>query len=218
MGRLLLLILFLGLLVILPFVIWGEGLEALWTVSKLESFGRWAWLVGLGLLVSDLLLPMPSTVVMSGLGYLYGVFLGGVLASVGAFGGAVTGYVLCRWMGRPMAVRLTGEEGLREGQDLFDRWGPWLVALSRWVPVMAEVIACLAGMTRMPPPRFLAAAACGCLPLGFAFAWVGQLGNEAPGMALALSALAPPALWWFVRRFWIRRPSPRRDGARPPTH
>ncbi len=207
MWRFLILVLFLGLLVIVPFLIWGQGMEHLWTIAKLESFGSWAWLVGLALLVGDLLIPVPSTVIMSGLGYVYGVTLGGVLASLGALGSAVTGYTLCRWMGEPMAARLAGERGLNQGRSVFDRCGSWLVALSRWLPVLAEVIACLAGMTRMSRKRFLFAASCGCIPMGFAFAWVGHLGERSPGIALAVSALAPPLLWFLVgRRLTLQAP------------
>jgi uncharacterized membrane protein YdjX (TVP38/TMEM64 family) len=204
MKRFTFLVLFLGILVIIPFAICGEGMDTLWTVGHLESFGKWAWLVGIGLLVGDLLLPMPSTVVMSGLGYVYGVALGGLLASLGALGSAMLGYGLCRWIGEPMVDRLVGRAGLEQGRAVFDRHGPWLVALSRWLPIMAEVVACTAGMARMRCKLFAFAAICGCVPMGFGFAWVGQLGEESPWMALTVSALGPPLLWFCVARPWVR--------------
>ena len=200
MRRFFLLMLVLGLLVLVPFAIWGEGMEALWTVARLEGFGHWAWLVGLGLLVSDLVMPMPSTVVMSALGYVYGIAFGGLIASLGALGSALLGYGLCRWIGEPVANRLAGKEGLEAGRRLFGRYGAWAVALSRCLPIMAEVMACLAGMTGMPFRRFVAAALAGCLPMGFAFATVGHLGADSPIAALLVSALAPPILWALIRR------------------
>ena len=212
MGRFLTLVLGLAVAFTLPFAIWGEGMEVLATVARLESLGDWAWLVGLGLLVGDLILPTPSTVVMSALGYVYGVVVGGFLASAGAVGSASLGYGLCRWMGEPLAVKLAGKRGLEKGVALFERWGPWLVALSRWLPIMAEVVACLGGMTRMPWRRFVAAAACGSLPLGFAFAWVGHLGNEFPRIAFAVSALGPPLLWYLIGRRWLNHPADGRPG------
>lgn len=194
----------LALLVLVPFAIWGDGMEALWTVARLESFGKWAWIVGIGLLIGDLLLPMPSTVVMSALGYVYGFVLGGVLASMGALGSALLGYGLCRWIGEPMARRLAGEEGLEQGRLLVGRYGVWVIGVSRCLPVLAEVIACLAGLTRMPWRRFLLAALSGCVPMGFAFAALGHWGAETPLIALAVSALAPPLLWWLASR-WMAR-------------
>lgn len=93
MFRFFLLMMALGLLVVLPFVIWGEGMDTIWTVAHLTSYGRWAWAVGVGLLVGDLLMPIPSTVVMSGLGYVYGVLIGGLVATAGAMGSAMLGKV-----------------------------------------------------------------------------------------------------------------------------
>jgi membrane protein DedA with SNARE-associated domain len=57
----------------------------------------------------------------------------------------------------------------------------------------------MAGLTRMPFPRFLAATACGALPLGLAFATLGGSGLASPAVALSLGALAPPALWLLLR-------------------
>jgi uncharacterized membrane protein YdjX (TVP38/TMEM64 family) len=73
------------------------------------------------------------------------------------------------------------------------------VALSRWLPVFPEVIACMAGLARMPLSTFLIALLCGSAPLGFAFASIGHAGVEHPVLALALSALAPPLLWLVVQ-------------------
>ena len=49
------------------------------------------------------------------------------------------------------------------------------------------------------------ALACGSLPLGFAFAAVGHAGTEHPALALAASALAPPALWLAVQPLFRAR-------------
>ncbi len=202
MKRFVLLVLLLALVVLIPFLVWGDGMERAWTMTRLEGFGHWAWLVGWALLVGDLLLPMPSTVVMSGLGYVYGVWLGGLLAAMGAFGSAMVGYGVCRILGETAMRRLLGSDGLAEGRRLFEKGGPWVVALSRCLPILAEVVACLAGMTRMPWTRFAWAAACGCVPLGFVYAAVGAWGWEQPFLALVISVGAPPVLWLVMKR-WL---------------
>mgnify|MGYP006172600101 CR=1 FL=1 len=46
---------------------------------RLEQYGGWAWLVGIGLIVCDLVLPVPSTAVIAGLGMMYGPWLGGLI-------------------------------------------------------------------------------------------------------------------------------------------
>ncbi len=163
--------------------------------SLLDQAGRWAWLAALALLLSDLLLPVPATAVMSALGYLYGAALGGAIGAAGSIASGLTTYGLCRALGPRAAEKLVGKKDLARGQLLFQRAGGWVVALSRWLPVLSEVVACLAGLTRMPFPRFAIAVACGNVPMAFAFAAVGSAGIEHPAFALGLSAAAPILLW-----------------------
>ena len=207
--RLLALFLGLALLVLIPFLIWGEGIERLFTgrgaVDWLTRYGAWAWLVGILLLIGDLVLPLPATAIIAALGYLYGLVPGGLIGAAGSFLSGALGYGACRLFGRGAARRILGSRDLERGERLFRDAGGWLVVLSRWLPVFPEVIACMAGLTRMPAARFFAALACGSLPLGFAFAAVGAVGIERPALALLLSALAPPALWLAVRPAFQRK-------------
>ena len=46
-------------------------------LRRLQEYEHWAWLVAQGLIVSDLVLPVPSTAVIAGLGMIYGPWLGG---------------------------------------------------------------------------------------------------------------------------------------------
>jgi membrane protein DedA with SNARE-associated domain len=88
---------------------------------------------------------------------------------------------------------------LSEGEELFKNIGGWIVAMSRWLPVVSEVVACLAGLSKMPFPMFLAALICGSVPLGFLFSTIGYIGGEYAMLTLILSALLPFILWVGVR-------------------
>lgn len=195
----------LAALVIVPFLLCGDVFDETFSLEGaqtwLSGFGPWAWIAGVGLLVADIIMPVPSTVVMSALGYLYGWWWGGWISALGAMAAGYFAYGLSRLVGRPGARWLAGEEGLAKGEKLFQAGGGWMVALSRWTPVLAEVIACLAGLARMPIVPFTTALACGAVPLGFIFAAIGHLGQDRPSMALALSAIAPVALWLLAHRF-----------------
>lgn len=199
-------LLFLGCLI--PFMIWGEQFEGALSLEGARAwmgrFGSGAGLAGIGLLVADILLPIPSTVVMSALGLTYGIWLGGLYAATGTTLAGLIAYALSRALGRPLARRLAGEEGLRAGEALFQGGGAWLVAGSRCLPILPEAIACLAGLHRMPFKTYAFALACGSLPTGFLFAAIGALGQEEPGWALALSVMAPIGLWLAARR-WLAR-------------
>lgn len=203
---------FLGLaaVVVIPFVIWGEDFETWFSqeaaVRWMRQFGGWAWAAGIGLLVADLFLPIPGTAVMAALGFVYGPWLGGLLGATGSILAGLLAYGLCRQMGRRAAEWIAGKRDLERGERIFgSSAGGFIVALSRWLPVMPEVIACLAGLSRMPFGRFAASLACGSLPLGFAFAAIGAMGKDQPGIALLLSAIVPPVLWILVRPLVMRR-------------
>lgn len=203
MWRLFGLVLGFALLVALPFAIWGEAFEALLgsegAVEVMRGTGVHAWAVGFGLIVADIALPIPSTAVMAGLGVIYGPWVGGAVAAGGSVAAGLVGYGLCRALGPRLGARLAGHEGMARARALFDRWGGWIVAASRWLPVLPETISFLAGLTAMPFGRYLAALACGAIPLGFTFATIGHLGAEAPVATLALAAVAPLVLWALVR-------------------
>jgi len=210
MKRLFLIFVVLALLVLVPFLLWGatfsESMSPGNTVAWLRSAGSWAWAVGLGLLLVDLFLPILGTVVMSALGLVYGWFWGGVLSALGSVGAGLLAYGLARKLGRRGALLLAGEKGLKEGDRLFQgAMGGWIVALSRWLPVLPEVVACLAGLSRMPFARFSAALCAGSVPMGFVFAWIGHTGQEKPVLALILSAGLPPLIWGTFRLLYRRR-------------
>ncbi len=210
MKRLLLLFLILALLVIIPFLIWGDDFQSRMSLEKmiadLRNTGSWAWLAAIGLLVIDLFLPIPGTAVMSALGWIYGWWIGGIIASAGAISSGVLAYWICRKLGRTVAVKIAGEKGLTEGERIFHKdSGGFLVAASRWMPVLPEVIACLAGLSKMPFRRFFAALSAGSIPMSFVFAWIGETGQGEPTVAVLVSALLPPVIWAFFHFFYFTK-------------
>jgi uncharacterized membrane protein YdjX (TVP38/TMEM64 family) len=180
---------------------WEARFDLAGSVAFLSGAGSWAWAAGIGLLVADLFLPVPGTVVMSALGYHYGPWIGGLVASAGSMAGGMAGYGLGRCFGEPMARRWLGDRDFEKGRLLFARGGGWMVALSRALPILPEVLACTAGLVRMPFRKFAAALACGSVPMGFLFAIIGAAGREAPAWSLLFSLLVPAVLWALARRW-----------------
>lgn len=201
-----LLFLFIGLaaIVLLSFFIFGDNFTDTFThegsIAWLTGFGGWAWGAGILLLAADLVLPVPATLVMSALGYLYGPLIGGLIATFGSFVSGALGYWLCRRIGDKAARWILGAKDYERAKRMSGRLGGWLVVLSRWMPVFPEVIACIAGIARMPARYFHLALACGSLPMGFTYAWIGHAGVMHPILAVALSAGLPPLIWLLARR------------------
>ena len=208
MLRLALLVFALLAITIVPFLFWGDRLEGALAehgvAGWMQDFGRWAWLVGVGLIASDIALPIPASAVMAGLGIIYGPIMGGVISAFGSVIAGLLGYGACRLIGPKTARKFTGAEGFDQARHLFDRWGGWIVAGSRWLPVLPETISFLAGLTAMPFHRYILALACGSMPLGFVFATAGHVGADRPLVTLAICAIAPFLLWQALRPFLPR--------------
>jgi uncharacterized membrane protein YdjX (TVP38/TMEM64 family) len=186
-------------LFLISWSLFGEGLEEAWNVERLtghfEEVKGWAWLLGIVLLMADILLPIPGTVVMSALGAVYGFWIGGFLSAIGSMLAGMSGYGVGRFFDEKFAKRWLGEKDFEKGRSLFERSGAWVVAMSRALPILPEVIACMAGLLRMPFRTFVIALACGAVPMGFLFAWIGMLGREQPAWGLAFSLGVPAVLW-----------------------
>lgn len=208
--RLLLLFLILAAIVLVTFFIWGDFFMGFFSregsVRWLADHGAWAWAAGVVLLMSDLLLPLPATLIMSALGYVYGPVWGGFISAGGSFMAGAGGYWLCRMMGEGAARSVLGDKDFERGKALSERdLGGWVVVLSRWLPVFPEVISCMAGLTGMSALRFHLALLCGSLPLGFTYAYIGHSGIEDPLAAVAFSAGLPPLIWLVVHAILRRR-------------
>jgi len=214
--RLLWIFLVLALIILGTWMIWGGNFDARFgletTAVWLTAHPAWGGLAGAGLLLADLFLPVPGTVVMSALGYAYGTLMGGLFAVVGSMGAGIAGYGIGRLLPERAARRLLGEIDYEKARLLFARGGGWALALSRALPVLPESLSCMAGLVRMPFGRFVGAIACGSIPTGFVFAAIGAAGRQTPGWALAACVIVPGLLWLIARR-WLARSS---DGTTRP--
>ncbi|MCK4342300.1 MAG: VTT domain-containing protein [Phycisphaerae bacterium] len=193
----------LALLFAAPLFIFGDrfdiALEGERGVAWLQGCGSWAWAAGSGLIIADLVLPIPATAVMAALGITYGLVVGGLLSGSASFIAGAIAYAATRMMGPRAAEFLVGRKDLRRATTFFERSGGYAVAMSRPLPLLPEVVACLAGLARMPARAFFLALACGSLPSGFVYAGVGALAVDRPLIALALGVIIPVLFWTIAR-------------------
>lgn len=164
------------------------------------------------LLAADLVLPVPSSLVMTASGSLLGVVAGTAASFAGAMAGALLGFGLCRRFGQRAFRGLVGAEEHGRVSAFLMRYGSWAILLSRSVPMLTEIISCVAGLGTMSAVRFCALAAAGTLPLCLVYAVIGAAAGDGslhPGWALLLAFLLPAAGYgWLQRR-------PRRSHSAP---
>ncbi len=187
---------------VVPFLVFGDWFEFAaqdWLHAKSESLRTASGIVGL--LASDILLPIPSSIVCTYAGETFGMAMGTVVSWTGLTLGTIIGYGLSSWLGAPFVAKFGQEESLRQAEMLHGSSAGWLLALTRALPVLAEAAVLVCGMHRMGWQRMLVATMPANLGLAFAYAALGEQA-ESQGwlpIAFALAAALPLLLTWLIR-------------------
>jgi len=92
-----------------------------------------------------------------------------IVATLGAVGGSLAGYLIGAWGGRPLLDRWgryvhIQSDDLDRADAWFERYGDWAVFLARLVPLLRALINYPAGVARMPVGRFVLFSTLGSLP------------------------------------------------------
>lgn len=157
-------------------------------------------LIGVGLLVVDVLLPVPSSLVMIAHGMLFGILWGTLLSWVGSVGATLAGFAIGRRGGKLMDRSLSRHE--KERADvLLRRWGGLAIIVTRPVPVLAETTAIIAGSTAMSWRMTLISAAAGSFPPALVYAVVGAKATSInQGLLIFLLGVLLAGLFWLAGR------------------
>lgn len=179
----------------------------------LREHGRLAGALVAALLVADVVLPVPSSLLMIASGSLCGPWLGAAWSSAGALAAAA----LAWWLGRRGGgwyARLLGERDAARAGAWLERHGWIAIAASRPVPILAEAIALAAGAAGLRFARVLASAALGAVPISVFYALVGSgvLAIDGAWLAFAVALAAAAPLWWIGAR-WSRATSSSRPAS-----
>lgn len=152
------------------------------------------------LLIADVLLPIPSSLLMVANGALLGT-VGGAVATLAS---TLVGGALAFWLGRRGAPWLMARISDRErahADRFFKRWGALAVLVSRPVPIVAETIGILAGTTVMHWPRFMISVFLGNLPPAILYAFAGASAKNASySVAIFLILVGLAGGWWLLGR------------------
>ncbi len=175
-------------------------------VALQESRGGQAMVTAtiIGLLVVDILLPVPSSIVMALSGKLLGAWIGGTVAFVGAMAAAWIGFFACRFGGDKMFKRIVGGSDSEKVRAWFEEYGVIAIILSRPVPMLTEILSCLAGLSHVSVLTFSLATILGTLPICFVYSYVGAQGDLTDPWPAIWISIAIPAVGWFFAR-WVKR-------------
>lgn len=194
---------------IVPFVLFGERMEQ-WFEAWRE--GRPSELivsgVVVGLLATDIFLPVPSSVVCTLAGSELGVWLGTLTSWLGMSLGALGGFALARKFGQSLVAWFTRPSDLARTAKLLERFGPAVLVIGRGVPVLAEASVLILGMHGMEWRKFLPPVLLSNLGLAVAYAAFGKWSQTHGGLPIALAfSIGLPVTLAVLFRLWAGNPS-----------
>jgi len=188
-------------LIIVPFLIYGERIDA-WTKQLVESSqyntGIIALILG-SLLGSDILLPIPSSIVSTACGMLLGIVIGTLVSLIGMTLSCIIGYFLAAKLGQPFVTRMVGKGSMKHFSKLQNRYGNWVVVITRPVPVLAEIAVLAAGLGGIPFGRFMLLSTLSNLGISIVYATVGAYSANLNSFLIAIAgAMLLPGIGMFI--------------------
>jgi uncharacterized membrane protein YdjX (TVP38/TMEM64 family) len=163
-----------------PIIIWHEQITAFFAqraqlVTAVQNAGTWGPLVIAALTVAQIIAaPIPGQVVNFAAGYLYGLWPGVLLSWSATVLGSTLAMALARWGGRPLVTRLVRPKLLARLDRQVAGRGLGFFFLVFLIPGLPDDVTCfLAGLTSLPLPALIVAAAIGRFPGIVASVWAG---------------------------------------------
>lgn len=134
--------------------------------TQIRSWGQWAILGSITLMVAHSFLPFPSEIITLANGMIFGPFWGGVITWVGAMLGAVSTFGLVRLLGRSFVYRMLSENQMRRLSDWSSTRGGLALLIGRLIPVVAfNLLNYAAALTDISWWTYIWATGLGILPL-----------------------------------------------------
>lgn len=158
-------------------------------------------LIVVALLFADLFIAVPTLTIIILSGYFLGFFYGVIFSLSGVVLAGVVGYGLSRYYGDSILNYLVKDDDKKdEAVTIFKKHGFVMILLSRAMPILPEVSACLSGMTKMDFKRFLFAWLLSAIPYILIATYAGSIStleNPKPAIFIAISISAFFWTTWF---------------------
>lgn len=203
-------------IILLPFVFFHDYIDG-WTANALKASGQRPWFIALLimiLLASDILLPVPSSIVSIAAGFLLGFTNGMIVSFLGMTLGCVIGYGLGK--GSAKTMKWLDAESRMRMEQFFQRYGKWAIIMARPVPVLAEASTFFAGISRMTLSSFLFVSALSNLGISLVYAAVGAWSFSVNSILFAFTAaVIIPGIGLLAENIY-RNHGSRLEGGRKP--
>lgn len=164
------------------------------------------------LLFADLFIAVPNLTVCILSGYFLGWLSGGLAATAGMMLAGIVGYWLCWAIGPKFLLKIYKDpKKLEEMQAIFSEHGASVILMCRALPILSEVVSCLAGANKMSFFRFMFYYSISTIPYSFIAAYAGSKSSLANPTPAILAAIGISLALWFSWFIFLRRHYPKSD-------
>ena len=146
---------------------------------------------------SDILLPVPSSIVMFTNGYVLGIVYGAAISLLALAAGCVVGY----YLGKFSSLGLKSKADVK-ANTIISRYGALSILITRGIPVLSETICIICGFNKMPFKKYFIFNIIGYLPLCLLYAFCGSIGYDKNIFLISFgcSILIAAVFWFFGRK------------------
>ncbi len=166
----------------------------LWLKMANTSHSFYVAAIVSGLLLADLFISVPTLMLTILSGYFLGPVLGFLAAITGLLMAGTCGYGISRKYGDKLVSFLIKDQDKRdEAVQMFQKHGSIVILLSRAMPILPEVSACMAGLTRMSFVKFLFLWLASSIPYVIIASYAGSISsleNPKPAIFAAIGLMA----------------------------
>lgn len=187
-------------LILVSFLIWGDTESDIAHQLLTLTTDKWHYAVcSYFLLASDIILPIPNSIILYANGFVLGSLAGASLSVFSLMTGAVAGYYLGKLTtyGRRVAADT-------QAIAFWEKYGVLAILVTRGIPVVSESICIIGGHVRMPFGKYLLMNLIGYIPISLLFALFGRFGYDQRAFlfSLACSFVFAGLFWWWGKK-WI---------------
>ncbi|REJ70757.1 MAG: DedA family protein [Proteobacteria bacterium] len=184
----------------------------IWLTLARDADPLWVAPIIALLLFVDLIISVPTLATITFSGYFLGPVVGALAGIAGLMMAGLGGYCISHRYGDLLLKVVIKEEAKRsDAVATFQEHGAVVILLSRASPMLPEVCACMAGMTRMPLGKFLVLWLASSVPYAAIAAYAGSissLDNPQPAIFAAIGLMSFLWISWLV----VRRRGQKRQG------
>lgn len=145
-------------------------------------------------LASDIVLPVPSSIVLYINGYFLGVLFGALVSISGLMVGCIIGYFLGK-----ASSNIFKSERNKKADPILELYGPPAIFLTRGIPILSESICFVCGYNKVNFKHYLLFNFIGYLPICLLHAIFGNLGYQSSSAFLIsfVFSIGISLVFWF---------------------